>query len=352
LVWITIGFNVFKKLKISSSDLQRELYLEKDRKINLWFRIGSWITGLIAIGLLTYESLVGKTLNTGIFFSAGALLLFSFILYIAFLIRKGSFKRTDSLSFPSLILKNLFRNSARSLRIIILFSLGTFVIISTGLNRKDLHSGANKPTSGTGGYLFFMETTLPVLMDLNDPEIQTNLGIEQPLKFVQLRKNEGDDASCLNLNRITAPRILGLPSEELKGRFSFIKSTPDLDPKNPWTSLETELSGGVIPAIADQTVIQWGLGKKVSDTLIYRDELGQEMKLKLIGGLANSIFQGNVLIDEDLFLKHFPSSSGSHIFLVDGPGEEREESTKNLQRAFRNEGLEIEYAADRLATFN
>ncbi|MCK5280650.1 MAG: ABC transporter permease, partial [Cyclobacteriaceae bacterium] len=205
LVWITIGFNVFKKLKISSSDLQRELYLEKDRKINLWFRIGSWITGLIAIGLLTYESLVGKTLNTGIFFSAGALLLFSFILYIAFLIRKGSFKRTDSLSFPSLILKNLFRNSARSMRIIILFSLGTFVIISTGLNRKDLHSGANKPTSGTGGYLFFMETTLPVLMDLNDPEIQTNLGIEQPLKFVQLRKNEGDDASCLNLNRITAP---------------------------------------------------------------------------------------------------------------------------------------------------
>lgn len=352
LVWITIGFNVLKKLKISSSDLQRGLHTNKDRKINLWYRVGAWASGLTAIGLLAYEYLFGKTLNTGIFFSAGTLLLLAFILYIAFLIRKGSFITSGNLSFPSLILKNLSRNSARSMRIIILFSLGTFVIISTGLNRKDLHSGADKPTSGTGGYLFFMETTLPILMDLNDPEIQTNLGLEQPLNFVQLRKNEGDDASCLNLNRITAPRILGLPSEKLNGKFSFIKSTPDLDPENPWTSLKNKLPGGVIPAIADQTVIQWGLGIKVGDTLIYRDELGQEMKLKLIGGLANSIFQGNVLIDENLFLKHFPSSSGSHIFLVDGPVEEREESEKNLQRAFRNEGLEIEIAADRLATFN
>ncbi len=352
LVWMTIGFNVFKKLKISSSSLQKELYIAKSRKFNFWFLAGSWISGVMAIGLLVYEIMFGKTLNTGIFFSAGTLLLLAAMLFAAFIIRKGSFKTTESLTTLSLILKNLSRNSARSLRIIILFSLGTFVIISTGLNRKDLHSGSEKPTSGTGGFLFFMETTLPVLMDLNDREIQVNLGIEPALRFVQLRKSEGDDASCLNLNRVTAPRILGLPSQELKGRFSFIKSTPDLDLQNPWVSLKTELAGGVVPAIADQTVIQWGLGKKVGDTLIYSDELGQEMKLKLIGGLANSIFQGNVLIDEKLFLAHFPSSSGSHVFLVDGPPAEQEQLTKVLQRTFRNEGLEIEIAADRLATFN
>jgi ABC-type antimicrobial peptide transport system permease subunit len=294
----------------------------------------------------------GEGLNTGIFFSAGALLLTSSLLYTALLIRQGKFHVTDKLSVSSLILKNLYRNRSRSIRIIILFSLGTFVIISTGLNRKDLHSGSQKLSSGTGGFLFFMETTLPILNDLNAQEISIDPDIDPTLNFIQLRKNEGDDASCLNLNRVTAPQILGLPSEELAGRFSFIKSTADLNQEAPWISLKTELPGNVIPAIADQTVIQWGLGKKVGDTLIYQNELGQEIYLKLIGGLANSIFQGNVLIDEDLFLKHFPSSSGSHVFLVDGKFEDQVETASSLQRAFRNDGIEIELAADRLAMFN
>ncbi|MDH5399424.1 MAG: FtsX-like permease family protein, partial [Cyclobacteriaceae bacterium] len=179
-----------------------------------------------------------------------------------------------------------------------------------------------------------------------------NLGIALPLEFVQLRKSEGDDASCLNLNRVTAPRILGLPTAPLKGRFSFVQSTQELDADDPWTSLKTPLAGDVIPAIADQTVIQWGLGMAVGDTLVYLDEAGQEMKLKLIGGLANSIFQGNILIDEALFLKHFPSSSGTHVFLVDAATTDREAATEVLARAFRNEGTEITPAADRLAAFN
>jgi putative ABC transport system permease protein len=99
-------------------------------------------------------------------------------------------------------------------------------------------------------------------------------------------------------------------------------------------------------------VIQWGLGLKVGDTLIYLDEAGEEMKLKIIGGLANSIFQGNAIIDDQLFLKHFPSNSGSHLLLVDGAPEDLEENMNELSRAFRNEGVEIEVAADRLAMFN
>ena len=172
------------------------------------------------------------------------------------------------------------------------------------------------------------------------------------MNFVQLRKNEGDDACCLNLNRVTAPRILGLPAEKLEGRFSFVKATPELDINNPWTSLKSELEGKVIPAIADQSVVQWGLGKKVGDTLVYLNEFGKEIKLRLIGGLANSIFQGNILIDEDLFLKHFPSNSGTHVFLIDGAFGEKEVTAEMLSRAFRNEGLGLEYTADRLATFN
>jgi ABC-type antimicrobial peptide transport system permease subunit len=167
-----------------------------------------------------------------------------------------------------------------------------------------------------------------------------------------MRKSDGDDASCLNLNRVVSPRILGIPSEELSGKFTFIKSTEELNDESPWTSLKNELPGNLIPAVMDQTVIQWGLGKQVGDTLVYLDEAGQEMKLKIIGGLANSIFQGNVLIDEKLFLKHFPSNSGSNVFLVDGEENELTENKDDLSRAFRNEGLELDVTADRLAMFN
>jgi ABC-type antimicrobial peptide transport system permease subunit len=59
-----------------------------------------------------------------------------------------------------------------------------------------------------------------------------------------------------------------------------------------------------------------------------------------------------VLIDEELFLKHFPTSSGAQVFLVNGQPEAVDEEIEDLSRAFRNEGPEIEQAPDRLAMFN
>jgi len=120
----------------------------------------------------------------------------------------------------------------------------------------------------------------------------------------------------------------------------------------PWHSLSTPMDENTIPAIADQTVIQWGLGLKVGDTLQYMDENGQQLGLKLIGGLANSIFRGNVLIDEDLFLEHFPSSSGSNVFLIDGDPEEEAAIREELELSFRDHGWLMLPAAERLATFN
>jgi putative ABC transport system permease protein len=352
LVSISIWFNVNKRLKAESSSLQKNLPTESKKKMIFWLKAGAWTSMTVAAGMLLYETIFGQTLNTGIFFIAGGLLLLASMLSFAVVIRSKIRISIMELSRKSLILKNLSRNPARSLRIVILFALGTFIIISTGLNKKDLHRGAGAPESGTGGFQFYMEMTIPILKDLNNPEVQTEQGLEKTLSFVQMRRSEGDDASCLNLNRVVSPRILGIPSGQLTGRFSFIKSTDDLDLSAPWSSLEKELPGGVVPAVLDQTVIQWGLGKKVGDTLVYLNEAGSELKLKIIGGLANSIFQGNVLIDEALFLEHFPSNSGSHVFLIDGKSEDLVENKSELERAFRNEGLEIETTADRLAMFN
>ena len=57
----------------------------------------------------------------------------------------------------------------------------------------------------------------------------------------------------------------------------------------------------VIPAYADQTVIQWGIMKKIGDTITYFNEKGEKINLVLVGGLNASIFQGNILISEKNF---------------------------------------------------
>jgi len=351
LAWLTIWWNARKKLRDKPTHLQRGIQSGKFR-LERWLLPSGLLMLLAAIALLIYQLVIDKTLNAGIFFAAGGLLLVAILLLSAHYIKQAPKTPGMGLTLSKLSVHNIRRNSARSLRIAILFALGTFVVVSTGLNKKDVHRGASDKSSGTGAFLFYGETTLPVLKDLNTADGRSAFGIESPLNFVQMRKNAGDDASCLNLNRVAQPRILGLPAEALQGRFSFVKSTSELDQEHPWQSLEQTLPGGVIPAIADQTVIQWGLGMKVGDTLTYTDEKGKDMKLKLIGGLANSIFQGNVLIDESHFLEHYPFNSGTHVLLVEGDRDRKAQIEEELNRAFRSQGLNLIDTADRLASFN
>ena len=40
------------------------------------------------------------------------------------------------------------------------------------------------------------------------------------------------------------------------------------------------------------------MGKKVGDTIDYVDERGQPFKVRIVGAVANSILQGQLIIDE------------------------------------------------------
>jgi putative ABC transport system permease protein len=159
----------------------------------------------------------------------------------------------------------------------------------------------------------------------------------------------GDDASCLNLNRAANPSILGADASELEGRFDFQTKTSLVDNLSPWLSLTKSLPGNVIPAFADQTVIQWGLGLKPGDTLRYQSETGEPMQLKLIGGLLPSVFQGYILIDKSQFQRHFPSHSGSSVFLIDSRSEKVRDEMSSI---YRDNGMEILPATEKLAGFN
>ena len=355
IAFVSFWFPLSRKLgKLLNS--HRKLVVQKRRvKAGRDGRLAGLLSlgsGMVALGLLASQMLRHEVVNAALFFPAGGLLLISAVSFFLWYLGKKEKPSGPDFDLAVLSWKNATRNRTRSMSIVILFAIGAFLVISTGSNRKDLFSNSGDPSSGTGGFLYYAQSTLPVLQRLNDPAVRYEYGLSEDYTFVQLRQADGDDASCLNLNKIVNPKVLGVDPSSLEGRFSFVTRTPLLDETHPWSSLLQDLPGGLIPAIADETVIKWGLGLSVGDTLHYTNSTGGTMRLLLVGGLAPSVFQGSVIIANERFLEQFPESSGTGVFLVDGALADTALISSELQRGMRDLGWDMQLCAGRLAEFN
>ena len=331
-----------------------------DRPARPWVSLGV-ATGSVAgmLVLFTVFDVWSGQRATEAFFGGGAFLLIASIAVgNLFLIRFGRARPQVLSSLGELGIRNSARRRRRSLTIVGLIACGIFIVTAVGANRREMLAGAQKRDSGTGGYTLYAETTLPVLKDLNSQDGREHFGLEEidsgRAEFFQIRQLEGDDASCLNLNRVQRPRILGVDPDILSSRasFSFVQILEGFDREKGWRILNESIDENTVPAIADQSVITWGLGKSLGDTLLYRDERGRELKLLLVGGLANSIFQGSLIISESVLRERFPTTSGNRVFLVDNPESMITETTELLKERLQDYGVELTPTATRLARFN
>ncbi|MCZ4693849.1 ABC transporter permease [Ancylomarina euxinus] len=314
------------------------------------------LTFVISILIAAYAFASSEILNAELLMSSGGLLMIAcFAAFYYFLIVKDETNSRHVPSIMELAIKNAARNKGRSLTTIVLLALGCFSVMITGANRKTFVDAENSAQSGTGAYKYWIETTLPVLNDINTDEGKEKLGLTgdsiiDAVGFVQFRSLAGDDASCLNLNQVQRPRVLGFNSETFDKRsaFSFASLHESVDKNHPWLALNQDFGTDVIPAYADQTVIVWGLKKAVGDTLQYKNEFGKTIKLLLIGGLNNSIFQGNILISDQNFQANYPSVSGSKLILVDGINKN---GIQIIEDQLQDYGPQIQKASERLAAF-
>jgi len=315
--------------------------------------------GLMATLIIIFSIDPGRGKEAAaVFFIAGFLILISTLAFTNILLMRNRFR--SSLSATSLLeigLRNTTRQRLRSVTLVGALASSLFIVFTVGANRSAESTDYRKRESGTGGFSFFAETVFPVTHNLNSPEGRAYFNLDQDEKdkihYLQFRLKDGDDASCLNLNRVAVPRLLGVNPVELSNRqaFSFLSRDPDILDKDPWQELENEYKEDVIPGIADETVIIWGLGKTVGDTLIYSDEHGNIFRIKLIAGLANSIFQGNIIISEKNFMRKFPSVSGYHVMLIECATEDMTRFADKLNWAFQDYGLNLVTTARRLAVF-
>jgi len=409
-IWVTLR----RQAKLPARELLASSANSGFRLPTSDFRFGLWVALGAIVGTVVILVLMGKGKDkeaAAAFFISGALLLigglgFSQALLSA-LAYSGSLSHQDfgRMKLANLGLRNSVRRIGRSLATVILLACGSFLVIAVGANRYDPHEGAERRSAGTGGFALFAESTLPVFHDLNSKQGREAYGLASDdldgVKVVSLRVHDGDDASCLNLNRVQTPRLLGIQPEELQSRNAFTFWSAEVSAsaprqqrlthskaqevsasaprqqrlthskaqeisasalhqqrlthsiaRNPWMLLKRDENDDTVPAIGDEATITWALGKKIGDTLPYTDERGNTFNIRLVGAVANSIFQGGLLISEAEFIARFPSESGYRMFLIDAPWENAEDVSKKLSRALQDVGLEIMLTPQRLSEFN
>ena len=339
--------------------------------------------------------------NSGAFFGAGALLLIAGCLFALARLRQMA-GGTGAESIAQLGARNISRRRGRSLATIAVLASGVFMVIAVDSFRKGAPEDSVRRDSGTGGFAFIGESSAPIYEDLNSAKGRDAYALDDKLmsgvRVVQMRVRDGDDASCLNLNRAVQPRILGANFAELDqlgdedahvsgsarasravsgaspetpghGRTSVADTrttTPDAPGegagrgtrgrvRSPFSLVWSEVAAkdaGAVPGVVDANTLQWAMQKKIGDVIEIPGERGAPARIQIAATVSGSVLQGLVIIPERDFVAKFPNTAGTRFFLVDCPREKMDAVREHLTRQLGDRGLELTPAVKRLAEFN
>ena len=331
--------------------------------VGIWSRILAFASLGVALAL-TIFAFVSTAASAGLFFGSGVLLLIAGLAFFFIWLRssRGRTRQPKIAITAQMGIKNSGRHPGRSMLCAALVGCACFVIVAVGANRnvEREHGSTPQKESGTGGFTLVAESDIPLHHNLNSQEGRFELGFSKSesdttadTQIFPFRLLPGEDASCRNLYRPQKPRILGTAKDFIeRGGFQFQETTAAKG--NPWELLEDELEPGIISAIGDYNSVQWILHLGVGDELSVQDELGETLKLRLVGVLQRSIFQSELLISEANFKKHFPSQSGYGYFLIQTPlplTENMERVGHTLESALEDYGLDVTSTTEKLASY-
>ncbi|MDH3583116.1 MAG: FtsX-like permease family protein, partial [Phycisphaerae bacterium] len=317
---------------------------------------------LIAALLIAFALARENGSATLVFFAAGALVLLGGLCLVrSLLVCPTRIPDTGRFTSAGLARRNTTRRRGRSLAVITMLACGTFLLVAVNAFRIDPTAAADQRDSGTGGYALFATTVLPVHENMNTAKGRRALNLsDQTLagtSIEPMRLRPGDDASCLNLNRPQTPALLGVNPAAFQShgnsRFSFARLSPTGSGAGGWEQLDQPATeDNVIPGIVEDSVATYILHKKLGDTLEYIDERGRPLKIRIVATTSNTILQGHVVISDANFQRHFPSTSGYRVFLVDAPAESAQEVQAELERGLADLGVDVMTTTRRLGLFS
>jgi hypothetical protein len=297
--------------------------------------------------------------QTAGFFGGGVMLLVAAICFLSNWLRRKERKAIHGSGWWT-IARLGFRNATyrpgRTVLCITLIASAAFIIVAVDSFRRSGVAATDRK-SGTGGFPLLAESLLPVVHDANTPAGREALNLtntNKDLSFVNFRLRPGDDTSCLNLYQPRNPKIVA-PPDSLIGdnRFEFQSSSAaSFEEKiNPWLLLYRQFENGAIPVIGDANSLTYVLHLKVGDELVVDTPRGP-LRLLIVGALSDSIFQSELLMSEQNFLRLFPEQEGYRFFLIDVPATQVNEASTALEDQLSDFGFDVVSTEERLANFH
>ncbi len=334
-----------------------------------------------------------EDVRAGAFFLAGGLALGCLLALVGVRLRSGATGKAVAAGRGNLLrmaLASAARNPGRSTLTTGLVAAACFLIVAVGAFRVDPSRQGPALHSGNGGFALVAQSDQPIYADLNTPAGRRQLGFSSAderllarCRVVSLRVAGGDDASCLNLYRPRQPRLLGVPAALVQHDGFAWASVPE-GCRNPWRLLSERNSevgirkseerrhamvaapnsdfripnSAPCPVILERNTANYaldlwgGLGQRYEIS----DRRGRQFPLQVAALLADSIFQGDLLVDEWTLRAFDPEVSGYRFFLIEIPAgdasvAEVAEVQGALERTLGDYGLAAEPAAQRLAAF-
>src|SRR4029450_9215827 len=108
---------------------------------------------------------------------------------------------------------------------------------------------------------------------------------------------------------------------------------------------------GAIPVIADANSMTYVLHRKLGSDFVITSH-GQEVRLRFVGALSDSIFQSELLMSQENFLKLFPEQQGYSLFLIEAPREGVDSTIREVEEALTDYGVDATSSAARLTEFH
>lgn len=340
----------------------------------------------LGVGLIAMGGAIGNPdYRAMTFFSGGGLLLTAGLAAAWVWMKRARHREVNGRGVPALArlgTRNAARNPTRSLLTAALLASAAFLLVAVESFRRAPAQDFLDRTGGSGGFNLIAEADVPLFQSFDtgpgredlekrlataykseaDPRSRAAITTLNALRpdpdgtpnVFPLRLRAGDDASCLNLFQASRPQVLGVPATLIhRGGFQFYETeaaTPE-EKANPWLLLEKPAPNGAVPVFAENNTALWMLKTMVGGEITLPDDSGKEITLRLVGTLADSPFQSELLMADSAFVRAFPKQEGFRTFLVHTPAGAEAETARVLEVGLRPNGLTATPTRDRVAAY-
>jgi ABC-type lipoprotein release transport system permease subunit len=313
-------------------------------------------------GVLVVTGVAGAIPAVAAFFGAGGLLMIAGCAAFAWWLRRSASTRGKAPQ-PSVARFGAAYARWRPTRSVLsaaLIAFACFVIVAVAAFRRDPSGLSLARDSGTGGYVLMAESVVPLMHNPNTEAGRQELSLAgygelEGAHISRFRLRPGDEASCLTLYHPTNPRLVAPePSFLAEGRFAFVETLAESEEErgNPWLLLNRRFDDGAVPALADQTSLTYVFHLAVGDDFVFTPQGGEPVRLRIVGTLADSVLQSELIIGENDFVRLFPTHEGYRVWLIDAPAERAAAIATLVEDRLSDFGVDAVDTRARLASYH